>query len=111
MRSTESVTGPGSSLTVVSVVVSTDGIGGGQKVGRADVIVEDENGNRIAGAAVSGDFTGTFTESVGGPTDANGLAVLTTSGSAKGRVSVTFCATSVTLSGYNSFTGSVCGSN
>jgi hypothetical protein len=103
--------GPGTILNVASVVVSTDNVGGGNKVGRADVIVEDENGNRVEGATVSGDFSGTFTESNSGPTDAIGVAVLTTSGSAKGKLSVTFCATSVTASGYSSFTGSVCDSN
>ena len=108
-------TGPvtaGTCLTVASLVVTTDGVGKGQKVGRADILVEDENGNAIEGALVTGDFSGTFAEQgVSSTTDANGLAIVTTSASAKGKVNVTFCVTSVVLSGYNSFTGPQCGNN
>jgi FtsP/CotA-like multicopper oxidase with cupredoxin domain len=103
----------GTSLTVASLVVTTDGAGQGQKVGRADILIADENGNAIEGALVSGDFSGTLgSETISNePTDANGLAVVTTSTAAKGRVSVTFCVTSVTHPSYSSFTGLVCGSN
>lgn len=103
---------PGTSLTIASLVVTTDGVGQGQKVGRADILVEDENGNAIEGALVTGDFSGTFTEQgVSSTTDANGLAIVTTSTSAKGKVGVTFCVSSVVLSGYNSFIGPQCSNN
>ncbi len=108
-------TGPqtaGTSLTIASLVVTTDGVGQGQKVGRADILVEDENGNAIEGALVTGDFSGTLTEQgVSSTTDANGLAIVTTSISAKGKVDVTFCVSSVVLSGYNSFIGPQCSNN
>ena len=104
---------PGVSLTVASLVVTTDGIGQGQKVGRADIVVEDENGNAIGEALVSGDFSGTLGDEAitDAPTDANGLAVVTTSNSAKGRISVTFCVSGVTHPSYSSFVGPVCSSN
>jgi FtsP/CotA-like multicopper oxidase with cupredoxin domain len=103
---------PGTSLTIASLVVTTDGVGQGFKVGRADVLVEDENGNAIEGALVTGDFSGTFTEpGISSSTDAGGLAVLTTSGSEKGRVNVTFCVNSITHPSYSSFTGPQCSSN
>jgi FtsP/CotA-like multicopper oxidase with cupredoxin domain len=109
---TDSAT-PGSSLTLASLVVTTDGIGQGFKVGRADILVEDENGNAIEGALVSGAFSGTLGDEAitGVPTDANGLAVVTTSNSAKGRVSVTFCVSSITHPSYSSFSGLICDSN
>jgi FtsP/CotA-like multicopper oxidase with cupredoxin domain len=103
---------PGTSLTIASLVVTTDGAGRGFKVGRADVLVEDENGNAIEGAVVTGDFSGTFTEpGISSSTDAGGLAVLTTSGSAKGNVDVTFCVNSITHPSYSAFVGPQCGSN
>ena len=102
---------PGESLTIGSLVVSTDGAGQGQKVGRADIVVVDNNNNLIDGATVTGDFSGTFNETVSGNTGANGLAVVTTTGSAKGKVSVEFCVTSIEHPSYNSFVGSVCGNN
>lgn len=103
---------PGASLVLASLVVSTDGVGQGFKVGRADILVEDENGNAVEGATVTGDFSGTFLEEgLSELTDASGLAVLTTSGSAKGRVPVTFCVTGITHPSLSSFAGMVCGSN
>ena len=103
---------PGTSLTVGSLVVTTDGIGQGFKVGRADIVVEDENGNPVEGAVLTGDFTGTFTEEItSSPTDANGLAIVTTVDSAKGKVSVTFCVSGITHPFYSSFAGTVCSSN
>lgn len=103
---------PGTSLALRSLVVTADGIGQGFKVGRADIVVEDENGNAIGGALVSGDFSGTFSESItDSPTDANGLTIVTTTDSAKGRVSVTFCVNSITHPSYSSFVGPVCSSN
>ena len=103
---------PGTSLALASLVVTTDGVGQGFKVGRADIIVEDENGNAIEGALVSGDFSGTFTQTItDSATDTNGLTVVTTSDSAKGRVLVTFCVSSIAHPSYSSFVGPVCSSN
>lgn len=105
---------PGTSITIGSFVVTTDGIGQGFKVGRADIVVEDENGNPIDGALVTGDFSGTFNETISNaPTDANGLVVVMTdeANAAKGKVSVTFCVSSITHPSYTSLVGPVCSSN
>ena len=62
-----------------SISVSTQG-GGPNKRGRASVIIRDENGSPVAGATVSGTFTGTYGESTAAVTDASGMAELVTSG-------------------------------
>jgi len=102
---------PGDSLTIGSLVVSTDGVGQGQKVGRADIVVVDNNNNAIEGATVTGAFSGTFNETVSGDTGTSGLAVVTTTGSAKGKVSVEFCVTGITHPSISPFVGLVCGNN
>lgn len=101
------------SVEVLSVNVSTVGVGQGQKVGQAVVTIVDDQGGPVENAVVSGDFTGTFNETVPAslPTDANGQTVIQTSGSAKGNVSVTFCVTYVSHPTLQDFSGTVCGSN
>jgi FtsP/CotA-like multicopper oxidase with cupredoxin domain len=106
---------PPTAVQVRSITVSTVGIGGGNKIGRAQVVVEDDQGGLVSGAVVSGEFTGTFVETVSAsdPTDANGLTVIDTSGSAKGSVSVTFCVTGIshpTLEDFSALPGEVCDS-
>jgi hypothetical protein len=108
--------GTATSVQVRSITVSTVGIGGGSKIGRAQVVVEDDQGGLVAGAVVSGEFTGTIVETVSAsdPTDANGLTVIDTTGSAKGSVSVTFCVTGIThptLTDFSAPPGTVCGSS
>ena len=102
----------GSSLSVRSVSVSTFGIGKGRKSGRAVVVVEDDQGNVVADAVVSGAFSGTFNETVenSDPTDTNGSVTMETAGSAKGGVSVTFCVTNVSHVSLTDFVGNVCAS-
>ena len=102
--------GTGTAITDVTVTVSTAALGRGFKAGRAVIVVRDDQGNLIEGATVTGDFTGTFTESGSGDTDATGSATIETTGSAKGSVSVTFCTSSVTHPSLATFTGTVCGS-
>jgi hypothetical protein len=107
--------GTATSVQVGSITVTTVGIGGGNKIGRAEVVVEDDQGGLVAGAVVSGEFTGTIVETVSAsdPTDANGLTVIDTAGSAKGSVSVTFCVTAIThptLTDFSAPPGTVCGS-
>ena len=77
------------------------------------MIVVDDLGNPVQGAVVTGDFTGTLTESgVSGPTtDATGATVIQTSGTAKGNVGVTFCVTSVTHPALANWTGEFCDSS
>ena len=76
------------------------------------VVVEDDQGNVVADAVVSGAFSGTFNETVenSDPTDTNGSVTMETAGSAKGGVSVTFCVTNVSHVSLTDFVGNVCAS-
>jgi FtsP/CotA-like multicopper oxidase with cupredoxin domain len=105
--------GSGSPTAVLldSVTVTTVSVGKGFKQGRATVVVVDDLGGLVTDASVTGDFTGTFTEAASGISDATGTAVIDTTGSAKGGVSVTFCVTSITHATLASWTGSACASN
>lgn len=102
------------SVTVGAIVVSTGSAGKGQKFGQATITVLDDQGGQVADAIVSGDFSGTFTESVvSDVTDGSGATTVQTSGTAKGGVSVTFCVTAIshpTLTDFNANPGEVCSS-
>lgn len=80
-----------SSLHVDSIVASTVNAGKGQKRGQAEVTVRDELGNAVSGAVVTGSFSGSFNETATATTDAMGVAVLTTTATARGGVSFQFC--------------------
>jgi FtsP/CotA-like multicopper oxidase with cupredoxin domain len=101
------------SVTVGSVSVTTVNAGQGMKRGQASVVVVDNLGAPVQGATVTGDFTGTITQlGVTGPlTDASGRTTITTSGTAKGSVSLTFCVTSISHPNLADWNGSVCASN
>ncbi len=75
----------------------------GRRFGRATITVQDNCGNPIAGATVTGTFTGDFNETLNAVTDANGVAVITTSTDVK-KPNFTFCVDDITASGltYNS---------
>src|SRR3970282_1310057 len=92
--------GPPTSATAVDVgSVSVHIVRAGQGVnqGHATVVVVDDLGAPVARAVVTGDFTGTISESgVTGPaTDAHGTTAIQTTTSVKGSVSLTFCVTSI----------------
>ena len=75
--STETASTPPSSCNatsthVTSIVVSTFGIGRGQKRGRAIVTLGDNCGDPVAGATVDGTFSESFSESPSGTTDSSG---------------------------------------
>jgi len=104
----------GTVLDISSISVSTSGIGGGSKVGVANIVVVDNQGNLIKGAVASGEFSGSINEiiSVSAATDVSGQTSVSTSGSAKGNVSLTFCVTGITDTNnvLQPFVGSVCSS-
>lgn len=79
-----------------SVVSNTIGAGRGQKYGSATVTVTDNLNNPVQGLVVTGDFSGSWSESASGVTDANGVVVLQTASTLSGGVNVTFCVTNVT---------------
>jgi len=104
-------TGGPTSVELGSLTVETISIGRGQKRGQATVVVIDDLGGPVEGATVTGDFSGTFNESGQGITTLDGTTVITTTGSAKGGISVTFCVTSITHSTLEDWTGSFCASS
>jgi hypothetical protein len=106
--------GEGAALAVRSITVDTEGVGKGLKRERAVVVVEDDAGNLIENAMVTGMFSGTITETVTGPpTGPGGSTTLVTDGTAKGAVSFDFCVTLITATGLATFeeeNGVICAS-
>jgi len=104
----------GTTLEINSITVSTIGIGGGKKLGAADIVVKDDVGNLVEGAVVMGQFTGSISETITDSplTDANGLTSVSTSNAVKGKIKLTFCVTSITDTNglLAPFTGNSCNS-
>ena len=94
------------SVQVGSITVSTVNVGQGSKIGRAVVVVQDDQGGLVANAVVSGEFTGSYNEVITAstPTDTNGSTTIDTSSTAKGGVSFTFCVTGITHNTLQDFT-------
>ncbi len=92
---TPPVGGTPTSVHIESIVAGTAGAGKGDKVGTATVTILDDLGGPAAGVTVSGNFTGTFSESFTGTTSSSGQVSFSTNGVAKKGISVTFCVTSV----------------
>ena len=108
---TNATTSSGSAATTVlvdTVNVATVGAGRGNKYGQATVIIRDDQGGLVSNAIVTGDFSGTFNETVSGATDSQGLIMLDTTNTAKGSVNLTFCVTGVTHTSLQDFVGNVC---
>lgn len=76
---------------VQSVLVDTVNAGKGNKRGRAIVNVVDNLGGSVEEASVTGTFSGSYQEQVTVSTNSAGAAILTTSQTARGGVSFTFC--------------------
>lgn len=90
-------TPPATSMKVSSVLTSTAAAGGGKKFATATVTVVDNNGNPVTNSTVTGNFSGTITQSgVSGVTGADGKVTLKTSTSASGTLSVNYCVSSLT---------------
>ncbi|ROQ19457.1 family 16 glycosylhydrolase [Marinimicrobium koreense] len=85
-----------SSVVVSSVSTGTESAGRGQKFGTATVTIADDLGNPVSGATVTGDFSGTWSETQSATTDANGVASFITSTTASGGVTVNFCVSDIT---------------
>ncbi|HEY8569970.1 family 16 glycosylhydrolase [Microbulbifer sp.] len=82
------------SMSVASVVTGTAPASKGQKYATATVTVRDDLGYGVAGVTVTGNFSGSISETgASGITDSSGVARLTSSASAAGSVSVSFCVT------------------
>jgi PKD repeat protein len=84
------------SMAVAAITVDSVNAGGGRRAPRARVTIHDDLGNAVAGAQVTGDFTGTVSETgVIGVTGADGIATLVSSKSLKVKLKITFCVTDV----------------
>jgi hypothetical protein len=55
------------------------------------VIIVDDFGSPVSGATVNGSFSGAFNEPLSATTDGNGSVTLTTTVTAKGGVTFSFC--------------------
>jgi pectate lyase len=88
---------PAQYMHVASVVTGSESAGGPNKRGTADVTIVDEYGSPVAGATVTGDFSGDFVETGNSAvTGADGVAHVVTGGTKKGGVTVSFCVSNVT---------------
>ncbi|MDF2180131.1 family 16 glycosylhydrolase [Aliiglaciecola sp. CAU 1673] len=87
--------GTATSMWVQNVVTGTQGAGKGKKVGTATVTVTNNLGNPVSGATVSGNFTGSWNQSVSGVTGADGQVSFVTSTALSGGVTVNFCVSSL----------------
>jgi hypothetical protein len=88
--------GDPTSLSVASIVVDTENGGGGVKSPRAFVTVNDDLGNPVSGATVTGYFEGDAADTeVSGDTGADGVAILVSGASQKGKVKFSFCISTV----------------
>lgn len=83
------------SLHVADIVVGTQSAGRGTKHGVATVSLIDNLGNAVDAASITGDFSGTFNETVSATTGPNGSATLVTGATAKGSVSFEFCVSAI----------------
>jgi sialate O-acetylesterase len=78
-------------ISVSSLQAYAGGAGSGYKEGVAEVTVRDNLNNAFAGATVTVQFSGTFSETQTGTTDPSGFVRLHTNGQAKGLVRVSAC--------------------
>ena len=89
--------GVGSVLMHVSkLALSQQAVSSGWRQGRADVTVVDENGAPVAGALVTGAFSGAISQTKSATTGANGVATILSTQTLKGSFSFSFCVTSAT---------------
>lgn len=87
-------------MHVESIVLASVGAGGPNNKGQATVTIVDAFGAPVEGATVTGTFTGDVGGTIGGVTDASGVAVLESPGKAKGAIVFTFCVDDVAKSGW-----------
>jgi endoglucanase len=91
-----------SSTRVNAIVTTLVNVGGGKKRGNAVVTIVDNCGSPVAGATVTGDFTGDWMiaqTGLTGTTDASGIVTFAGSKSSNGNFNANFCVTSVVKSG------------
>ena len=87
-------------MHVDSIVIDNQKSGKNYKGVAIVTIVDSSSGQPVANATVSGDFTGSFSESGSAVTDGSGVATLTTAAKLPLPMTVTFTVTDVTEAGY-----------
>jgi hypothetical protein len=110
--------GPGSctvsSIGASSIVTTLYSAGQGKKGGKATVTVADNCGTPVAGATVTGNFTGEWMiqeNGLTGVTDASGVVVIQGTRTSTGQFSANFCVTSVVKSGMTYVPQATCDSS
>lgn len=97
---------------VESIEASLVKVEQGNKVGRATVVIYDNCGTAVSGAAVTGTFAGDFNEIGSASTTSTGVAVIETQNSLKGKVEFSFCVENVVVEGLEYDTSnSICATN
>lgn len=108
--------GKATALALGGITLGTTNAGKGAKRERADVLVLDDTGSLVAGAVVTGEFSGSVTENgVTGTSGPDGIAVLETTGTAKGSITFEFCVVLITdpsgaLADFTAGSGQACAS-
>ena len=93
--------GGNGTCSVNSIVVAKVPFGKNKERAQATVIIVDGDGNRLANATVTGNFSGAYVSNgEQATTDGNGVAVLTARKSGSGST-VTFCVTAVTAANHS----------
>jgi hypothetical protein len=92
------VTPVDSTQAFASLATSQQGAGKGSHYGVATVSVIDDQGNSVAGASVTVQFSGDFNETVSGTTNDSGIAALQTSNSAR-KPAVVACVSQLSITG------------
>jgi len=85
------------SIHVESITPTTIPGSKGEKFGQVTILVNDDCGNPVSNVEVTGSFSGEFSGTVTGASDANGTVIFTTSSSIK-KPSYTFCVDSLVYS-------------
>jgi len=84
-----------STTHVQSIVCGTAAGSQGKKYGQVTVTINNNCGNPVSGATVTGTFTGSYNETRSGVTNSSGVAVITTTTQVKSPA-YTFCVNNVT---------------
>lgn len=87
------------SMSVASVTVTVNQLKGGQAEGIAQITVRDRNGQPVAGATVSGTWSGVVNNSASGVTNTSGVATVKSQKS-KSSGQFTYTVNNVTRDGY-----------
>ncbi len=99
VNATPEAAGGTTPMHVASITLTTTVIRN-KEYGHAAVLVVDDQGAPVAGATVTGTFTGDIPGTDSGVTGGDGIADLTSPKAAKPAISFTFCVDDITLAGY-----------